>query len=383
MKLLIYLHSLEAGGAERVAVNMANHWASRGWEVLIVTVEMVHCDFYELHPAVQRIGLGLTGNSNSVRKALTRNLARLSLLRRIIVEFQPDTALSLMVNANVVLSLASCGLRPFPVVGSEHSYPDKLPSHAIWKWLRRFAYRRMHAVVGLTPECSELILRDTLASRSPTIPNVAACPLPVQMPVIPPDSACRPGRKILLGVGRLSEEKDFTVLIDAFARLVPRHPDWDLVLLGRGPLQAALQQQAERLGLSDRVFLPGIVGNLTQWYSRADLYAMTSRFEGFPNTLAEAMAHGMPAVSYDCDSGPRDIIRHGTDGLLVRPGDIDGLCEALDRVMGDADLRRRFAQRAVDARERFSMEKIAGMWENLFDEGRALAGRGRAVSLHT
>jgi glycosyltransferase involved in cell wall biosynthesis len=100
---------------------------------------------------------------------------------------------------------------------------------------------------------------------------------------------------------------------------------------------------------------------------------MSSRFEGFPNTLAEAMAHGLPAVSFDCDTGPRDIIRHEVDGLLVPPGDLDALTEALARLMADDALRQQYAARAVEVRQRFSMERVAGMWETLFEE--LLSGR--------
>ena len=102
---------------------------------------------------------------------------------------------------------------------------------------------------------------------------------------------------------------------------------------------------------------------------------MSSRFEGFPNTLAEALAHGLPAVSFDCDTGPRDIIRHGIDGLLVPPDDAGALGVALSGVMADDALRARLAQRAVDARERFSIERVAAMWEQLFSEPLGTARR--------
>jgi glycosyltransferase involved in cell wall biosynthesis len=116
-----------------------------------------------------------------------------------------------------------------------------------------------------------------------------------------------------------------------------------------------------------RVFMPGIAGNIGEWYARADLFVMTSRFEGFPNALAEALAYGLPAVSFDCDTGPRDIIRDGVDGLLVPPGDASGLEQALDRVMGNRELRMHMAGMAIDARKRFSIDRIAGMWEALFE----------------
>jgi glycosyltransferase involved in cell wall biosynthesis len=120
------------------------------------------------------------------------------------------------------------------------------------------------------------------------------------------------------------------------------------------------------MGLVQRVAMPGMAGNVAYWYGQADLFALTSLSEGFPNVLAEAMAHGVPAVSVDCNTGPRDIIRHGIDGLLVPPDDIAALSEALSRVMGDAALRGQLAINATQARERFSVEKIGQMWETLF-----------------
>jgi len=112
--------------------------------------------------------------------------------------------------------------------------------------------------------------------------------------------------------------------------------------------------------------MPGVAGNVAYWYGQADLFALTSLSEGFPNALAEAMAHGVPAVSVDCNTGPRDIVRHGIDGLLVPPDDIAALSDALASVMGDAALRRQLASRSAQARERFSVEKVGHMWETLF-----------------
>jgi len=361
MKLLIYLHSLESGGAERVAANLANHWAGRGWEVMIATVETTARDFYQL-------GFGLAGDSRGLLQAATRNIARIRSLRQVIRDFKPDAALAMMTNANVILSLACRGLPRFCAVGSEHIFPAQVSLGAVWNALRRMHYRRLHAVAALTPECAQWIMAHTSARQAPVIPNAAGWPLPLQEPMLSPDVLCRPGRRILLGVGRLADQKNFPVLVDVFARMAPAYPDWDLVILGAGPQHAMLQAQVDRLRLTDRVFLPGVVGNAGQWYERADLYVMSSRFEGFPNTLAEAMAHGLPAVSFDCDTGPRDIIRHGVDGLLVPPDDADALGVALSTVMADDGLRTRLAARAVDARERFSIERVAAMWESLFAE---------------
>jgi len=366
MRLLIYIHSLENGGAERVVANLANYWASLGWAVTVVTVAPQARDFYVLDAGVGRRCLDLAGQGGGLFAGIVRTARRARALRRVLREVQPAAALSAMHTANVVLALAARGLPGLRTVGSEHNFPPKAPMGVVWETLRRHAYGHLHAVVALTHECAHWLERHSHARRVLVIPNPVVWPLSQHAPQVSPATSCAPGRQILLGVGRLSDEKNFATLIAIFARLAPLHPHWDLVILGEGVQRAALSAQVRAGGLGQRVFLPGSVGNMGDWYARASLYAMSSHFEGFPNTLVEAMAYGLPAVSFDCDTGPRDIIRHGIDGVLVAPGDIDGMTSALGTLMHDSRARARFAQRAVDARERFSIEKISRIWEAVF-----------------
>jgi glycosyltransferase involved in cell wall biosynthesis len=226
----------------------------------------------------------------------------------------------------------------------------------------------LSGLVALTGECAQWIGAHTAAAHISVIPNPAVCPLPDNPPRIEPEALCPPERKVLLAVGRLNAVKNYEVLTRAFAELAGKYPDWDLVILGEGPERSLLEAGIRDRKLEKRIVMPGIAGNVGTWFARADLYVMTSRSEGFPSALAEALAHGLPAVSFDCNTGPRDIIRHEIDGLLVPPDDCAALVDALDRVMGDPETRKQFAARALDARDRFSLEKIGGMWEELFRE---------------
>jgi glycosyltransferase involved in cell wall biosynthesis len=368
MRLLFFIHSLSGGGAERVTANLANHWAAKGWEITIVTLTPVSLDFYELHPAVGRIALELAGESRNVLAGLWKNLHRVQALRQVLRQVQPDIALALMSTASIILALATRGLAKVCAIGSERIHPPQLPLGAQWGALRRSTYGQLAAVVALTQESAEWLRMHTRARLVPIIPNMALWPLPVKAPYLFPDTISDCDRHILLAVGRLDKQKGFEWLLKAFSELASKYYDWDLAILGEGPERRALETQVLAARLDGRVFLPGRAGNVGEWYERADLYVMSSRFEGFPNTLAEAMAHGLPAVSFDCDTGPRDIIRPEVDGLLVPPGNVDALTAALDRLMGDAALRLQFATRAVEARERFSLEVIVGMWEKLFAE---------------
>ena len=366
MKLAIFINSLAGGGAERVAATLANHWARRQWEVTIITLEPQERDFYTLEPAVRRVPLNLADDSAHVLDALARNMQRVWALRQALRQLKPDVALAMMSTPNVLLACAGIGIAGLRTVGSERCYPPQFPLGRVWNTLRRAMYGRLDAVVAVTQEGAGWIGTHTSAKCIAVVPNAVCWPLPDNTPRIIPDALCRPERKVLLAVGRLSHEKNFDLLVDVFSRLGQRHPDWDLVILGDGPDRPALEKQVLDAGLGMRIFMPGIAGNVGQWYARADLFVMTSRFEGFPNALAEALAYGLPSVSFDCDTGPRDIIRHGVDGLLVPPGNAQGLEDALDRVMANRQLRMHMAGMAIEARQRFSIDRIAGMWETLF-----------------
>lgn len=380
MKIVLFTNSLAGGGAERAAATLANHWSRRGWEVAVVTLHRESDDFYQLDAQIKRISLNLAGDSSNAVYALLQNGRRILALRKLLKKSRPAVVLSLMSTPNVLLAFAAWGLSDVCAVGSEHEFPPHAPLGFIWTRLRRAMYGKLGAVVALTQECALWIKENSTARHVPVIPNPTTWPLPVHAPQVSPRSFLAPHLRVLLAVGRLDRVKNLTLLIDAFSRLANRHTDWNLVILGEGAERSALESMAQHRGLAQRIVMPGIVGNVGQWYEHADLYVMTSHSEGFPNTLAEALAHGLPAVSVDCDTGPRDIIRHGIDGLLVPVDDTGALADALDRLMNDDGLRATFSARALDAKERFSVEQIASRWEALFDMLSGTRGRSNSLS---
>ncbi|MFC5474709.1 glycosyltransferase, partial [Paraherbaspirillum soli] len=274
MRLLIFIYSLEMGGAERVTTNLANHWVARGWEITIVTLASTSTDFYKLPPGIKRVAFELTGDSGNLLTRFSRNIRRVKELRRTLREIQPDVALAMMSTANVILSLAA---RRFPnvcAIGSEHTFPPQLPLGAIWEALRHKTYGQLAAVVALTQECAHWIGAHTSARRVSVIPNPACWPLPEHVPKKYRSEVCAPERQLLLAVGRLNKEKNFELLVEVFSHLAQKHPDWDLVILGEGPERQVLEAQLKAKGLDKRVFLPGRIGNVGEWYQQADLYVM-------------------------------------------------------------------------------------------------------------
>ena len=155
----------------------------------------------------------------------------------------------------------------------------------------------------------------------------------------------------IVAMGRLARQKGFDLLIDAFSRIAGRHPQWSVKILGEGPARASLKKLIAEKGLAGRVVLAGWEPDPVFVLRQSDLFVLSSRFEGFPNALLEAMACGLPSISFDCPSGPAEIIRDTIDGLLVAGGGCRAaLAKTMDRVLGDELLRQRLERRGRSCR---------------------------------
>ena len=372
LRLTLVISHLQMGGAERVLTELANHWASLGWAVTIIDFSPPGTlPVFPLDARVAEIPLGLHGVSRSSLSAMSVNVRRIRILRQAILGTRPDIVLSLMNRTNVltVLSMAGTGI---PLIVSEHTAPRGTLTWT-WRVLRELAYRRAKFVVMLTADAL-LKLSPAIRRRGRVIPN----PLPSQF-ARPSDDATsaqvsgEPGQLTIMGLGRLTPEKGFDLLIEAFARIASSWPTARLVIWGEGDERARLERLRASLGLVDRIELPGATRHPEQVLRAATIFVLSSRLEGLPMTLLEAMALARPVIACDCDHGPRDIIRDGIDGLLVPPESVGALAAAIDRLLRDGEQRVRLARRAVEVRERFAIGTVSAQWEALFNEARQLA----------
>ena len=369
--IVFFVSTMHAGGAERVAALLANRWATLGHGVtLVATYSKRGRCHYPLDARVNLVFLSdLVG---SQRKTPWTALRRLIHMRAIVRRSRARAVLSFLAHVNVAALVATRGLG-VPVTVSERAYPPAMPLSPVLRGLRRITYPWAAKVVMQTRSGLQWLQREIPKGRGVVIANPCAFPLPQGEPRVEPRALVPAGRRLLLAVGRLSAQKGFDLLIDAFLRLHGAFTDWDLVILGEGPERHALEERIAAHTLADRVLLPGRAGNVGDWYRRADLYVMSSRFEGFPNTLLEAMAHGLPAVSFDCRTGPAELIVAGTDGLLVpQTSGSGGLAGALGRLMANGDLRTALGSRATAVRERYGFERVCTRWDRALnlDAGR-------------
>lgn len=369
MDVVIVVTSLKGGGAERVAVNLARNWFASGYQVALVTFLSKQHDAYSLPEGVQRISLDLEGPSRGVVRAIVANFNRIVSLRKTLKRLSPRVTVALLTDSNVLTTLASIGMSHCVVV-SERVHP---PRHWIalqWRLMRYWVYRYCDVVVAQT-KISQIWLQENTRSKSVVvIPNAVNWPLESVQPFVNVSDVVSSNSRLLLAVGRLNEQKGFDRLVSIFAELSTIHPEWQLVIVGQddpeAPQLMVLQKLIAKYQLETRVTLVGRVGNLVDWYSRSDLFVLSSRYEGFPNVLLEAMAAGCSVVSVDCETGPGDIIEHGVNGLLVQNTN-DSLRDSLDDAMDDEYGRKTRAEKARDVTKVFSEEKVMEQWNEVAD----------------
>jgi GalNAc-alpha-(1->4)-GalNAc-alpha-(1->3)-diNAcBac-PP-undecaprenol alpha-1,4-N-acetyl-D-galactosaminyltransferase len=363
MKILLLVSSMTGHGAERVASTLVNAWVTRGNQVTLMPTFSGRGEcFYELLPEVRLVYLADLVSSQS--RTWINKFIRLQALRRFTSSERPDVIISFLSNVNVAAVVASIGLG-IPVIICERNDPFMQPKSHSLQLSCRISYPFASILMVQTQAVAvKYVASGWSLKHLRVIPN----PVPEKMLNIQ-YRASGATTKLLLGVGRLHEQKQFHILIKVFANLAQRHANWSLRIVGKGGLRTVLQQQITDLGLEARIELAGQSAAIDEELAKADIFVLTSKNEGFPNALLEAMAVGLPCVSFDCPSGPREMSMDGQAALLVPLNDEHALELALERLMLDADLRQTLGNRARSSViERFSLDKILEQWDLLFQE---------------
>lgn len=397
------------GGTIRATINIANELA-RSHDVEIVSVlREVDEPKFAIHPSVRLRVLNDRYAAQASRPALRSKLSgaagawanrqpsrlihggdrrydRFSLLTDVnLLRFLRSTRDGVLVSTRPGLNLAVARfVRPSVLrIAQEHinlAHHRRLRPELVEEI--KASYNRFDAITTLTPTDAE-DYRRLLGGETMVIAMPNAVP--------PAGVRADPASRVVVAAGRLTTPKGFDRLVRAFAGVVATHPDWQLRIFGEGDQRARLAKKIKRLELGDHVELRGFTTELSKEMAKASIYAMSSRFEGYPMVLLEAMACGLPIVSFDCPSGPRHIVDHDKTGLLITDGDVAALTAGLLDLIEHDERRAAMAAAAFEKSTRYTIEALAQRWVDLLSRLRdshtpipsASYDRGPAQAGHT
>lgn len=356
MNITIFIGGLNNGGAERVACNLANFLSGKNHEVEILTVSEVEQSYY-LQPEVKVTNLlGIKDR----RYFLYDNILRIWRYSKFLLTHKTD-AYVVFLPTTINLALSTKFLTKAVMIAAERANPGDYSVKTQNK-LKKNA-RKADGWVFQTEEQKEWYDGVILGDAKPIVIPNAINPDFIK-PIYKGER-----KKLIVSSGRLNKQKNHTLLINAFAKIAQKYPDYNLCIYGEGAKRDELCGLVSKLDLTDRVSLPGYTTNISEKLQEASLFVLSSDFEGMPNALMEAMALGLPCVSTDCSGGgARFLIKDSVNGLLVPQKDVDAMATAMDRILSDKDFAEKLGTEAHRLCDTLAPEKVYGEWERFIKE---------------
>lgn len=350
-------------GTERAVINLANNLASHGYNVEIVSSYSSSGE--TAFPTDSKIRINHLGVHTSMSGiSIFASLKNLYNLRSSLISALDDYP-STLIGTNTVINslLASIKLvgryNLDKVIGCEH-LPFESGTKFTFK-LREIFYKYLDYTVLLTQRDLEKYIHLNLNNLR-VIPNEA--------PTIKLNLANKTREKILISVGRLTNQKGFDILIDDVIPLLRKFDDWILEIYGEGELRPQLSEMIVNSDMQEKIFLRGAVNDLPQKYESSSIYLMSSRYEGLPMVLLEAQAHALPVVAYDCETGPSEIVDDGQNGYLIPMGNSYEFRRRVEELILNQEKRELMGRAAAESVQRFSSEKIFLKWRALLEGGK-------------
>ena len=365
--IVIVVSAMNMGGAQRVVSILSDYWSQNGYDVtLISTYTGETISHFQIN---KNVTLKYLTNSPILAKYNPLNLVwKLFHLRKEIKNQNPDVVISFLARVNVAAALSTIGMKCSLII-CERTWPPFASLNDNLLWAYKVLFKGAEKIIVQTEKSKAWMAKNFPDTTVEAIPNPMVYPLPLhKQRSVPPSTIISKERKVILASGRMHKIKQFDVLIRAFFMIKDVYLDWDLIILGDGEERDGLNNMLLDLGINDRVYFPGRVGNISDWYERADLFVLSSVVEGFPNVLLEAMAYGLPCISFDCDTGPRDMIEDGVNGILVNPREKEkGLSNAMKKMINNEEFRTNIANNSILLRDKYTVSNIMKKWDNVLD----------------
>ena len=358
-----------SGGMERVLARKVNYLTALGHQLIVVTTDQRGAKpFFPLAEEVAQYDLGIDYDETNGRGILAKLFSypakhrkHKSRLRRLLSSLQPDIVISMFGDDATLLPKIKDGSRK--VLEYHFSKLKRLQygRRGLWRMVDLLRTKLDERTVKDYDRF--VVLTEEDAGYWGKLPNIQVIPNPLPF-VSEEGSPCTSHR--VLAVGRYDFQKNFSKLIELWAQISPKYPDWHLDIYGDGTLRRDLEQQVQALGLSDTVHLAHPTHQMPEVYRGASIYVMTSRYEGLPMVLLEAQHMGLPIVSFACPCGPRDILHPGEDGYLIEQGDDVAFIGALSSLMDSEAERIRMGANARQASSRYEVDAVMAQWTDLF-----------------
>ncbi|WP_396590101.1 glycosyltransferase family 4 protein [Allomuricauda sp. R78024] len=353
MRLDFVIAHLGSGGAQRVMVLLANHFCSLGYEVNIITFNKGLA--FDLNKNINLVNL----HDGKIPNHTLRSLWKLLTYYR-----KKDNRPSIMISFITQLSfvaIIAAKLYRIKIIASEHSncLSAQKPIF-LTNFVRNFLYPLADYLTVLTSYDVDYYLKKKI--------NVTVMPNPLTFDIAPIKDS--PKSKVVVAAGNLDRYhiKGFDNLLDIMTPLLLAKPDWKLKIVGGGEKGLSfLKAKAMENKILNSLILPGFRSDIAEIMQESEIFILSSRHEGLPMVLLEAMSQGMACISYDCITGPSDIITHNLDGFLVENQNIEEMKMQMAILMDDESIRKRFSQNAIRSLENFKIENISAKWENLFN----------------
>ncbi len=346
-KIAFFIPSLRGGGAERVFVNLANEFSKRDFDVDLVLVQ-------KEGPYLKEVNK----NVNIVDLKSKRIIFSLSPLVKYLRKEKLSCVLSTLTHANIIVILAKILSQTKAKIMIRQAIHFSSSKNKKLKLLAKFFYKKADKIIVISEEMKNDLLESIRLSKE----KVALIYNPVFNDIIKKKKnetithkwLKTNEYKVILGTGRLTQQKGFSILIKAFA-ILRKKEKIKLIILGEGKERKNLENLIKKLNLENDVDMPGFVDNPYAYIAKTNVYVLSSLYEGFPNTLVEALACSTPVVSTDCPSGPSEILDSRKYGELVPIGDINALVRAIEKVLDNPTEKELLQKRAMD----FDIKKIA------------------------
>lgn len=358
-KLCFVINSLEGGGAERVISNLANQFSSKGNHVTLICLNTAEIK-YGLHAQIKVVNLVHRKANENVLNRIRYAWLTFYRLLSVLKKEKPVCTICFMTSANLWAG-ACCLILGLPYLVSERTTPDATLNtyNKLFQWISFQVYRKSKAIVLPATEMGKGFKRNKQFER---LVNFKTIYNPINSFKAPNQTVVN-DKDFILAVGRLDEQKGFDLLIDAYSKLQPL--DTDLLISGEGPDRIVLEKQIAALNLTGKVKLIGFKSNLQDYYAQATVFVLSSKNEGYPNALVEAMGMGCACVAMNCEFGPSEIINNGVNGFLVEKNNVQALSVAIYKLLNDSKLRKQFSESAIRINDTNSIERISAHWEEL------------------